>query len=62
VFHLPLGICVGIDSVDGRGINSVVFEIRFLPSFPLSPPFFRIIKPRFLPFIRGGGGHVTGGE
>ncbi|KII84929.1 hypothetical protein PLICRDRAFT_116954 [Plicaturopsis crispa FD-325 SS-3] len=44
-----------------RGLNSIIFEIRFPPSFPLSPPFFRIIKPRFLPFIQGGGGHVTGG-
>jgi len=44
-----------------RGVNSLVFEIRFPPSFPHSPPFFRIIKPRFLPFIHGGGGHVTGG-
>lgn len=25
-------------------------------SFPVSPPFFRIIHPRFLPFIHGGGG------
>ncbi|KAL0572423.1 hypothetical protein V5O48_009541 [Marasmius crinis-equi] len=44
-----------------EGVNSVIFEIRFPPDFPLSPPFFRIITPRFLPFIQGGGGHVTGG-
>ena len=42
-------------------INSLVFEIRFPPTFPHSPPFFRILKPRFLPFIQGGGGHITGG-
>ncbi|KAF5342715.1 hypothetical protein D9758_015872 [Tetrapyrgos nigripes] len=42
-------------------VNSIVFELRFPPDFPLSPPFFRIITPRFLPFIHGGGGHVTGG-
>lgn len=30
-------------------------------SFPHSPPFFRVVHPRFLPFIHGGGGHVTGG-
>ena len=35
-----------------RKVNSLVFEIRFPPSFPHSPPFFRIIKPRFLPFIQ----------
>ncbi|THH27905.1 hypothetical protein EUX98_g6282 [Antrodiella citrinella] len=44
-----------------RGVNSLVFEIRFPAGFPHSPPFFRILKPRFLPFIQGGGGHVTGG-
>ena len=44
-----------------RNVNSIIFEIRFPPSFPLAPPFFRIVTPRFLPFIQGGGGHVTGG-
>ncbi|KAG6813798.1 hypothetical protein H0H92_007210 [Tricholoma furcatifolium] len=44
-----------------RNLNSVIFEIRFPSTFPLSPPFFRIITPRFLPFIQGGGGHVTAG-
>ncbi|KAJ7059776.1 hypothetical protein C8F01DRAFT_989503 [Mycena amicta] len=42
-------------------VNSLIFEIRFPPDFPIAPPFFRIITPRFLPFIHGGGGHVTGG-
>lgn len=45
-----------------RGVNSLLFEIRFPPGFPIAPPFFRIITPRFLPFIHGGGGHVTGGR
>ncbi|TEB26206.1 hypothetical protein FA13DRAFT_1795840 [Coprinellus micaceus] len=44
-----------------NNINSIIFEIRFPPTFPIAPPFFRIITPRFLPFIHGGGGHVTGG-
>ncbi|KAF8889407.1 hypothetical protein CPB84DRAFT_1826578 [Gymnopilus junonius] len=44
-----------------KKVNSIIFEIRFPPAFPNSPPFFRIITPRFLPFIQGGGGHVTGG-
>ncbi|KAL9107448.1 MAG: hypothetical protein Q9227_007645 [Pyrenula ochraceoflavens] len=43
------------------GIKSVVLEIRFTSSFPYSPPFVRVIRPRFLPFSRGGGGHVTAG-
>ncbi|KAI5925928.1 hypothetical protein F4810DRAFT_656743 [Camillea tinctor] len=43
------------------GVTSIVLEIRFLRSFPMSPPFVRVIRPRFLPFMNGGGGHVTGG-
>jgi len=44
-----------------NNINSLLFEIRFPPNFPHSPPFFRLIKPRLLPFLQGGGGHVTAG-
>ena len=43
------------------GITSVVLEIRFGKDYPHSPPFVRVIRPRFLPFMQGGGGHVTGG-
>ncbi|KAI0455181.1 hypothetical protein F5B21DRAFT_216658 [Xylaria acuta] len=43
------------------GITSIVLEIRFLRGFPLTPPFVRVIQPRFLPFANGGGGHVTAG-
>ena len=53
---LPLAI-----DMKKAGIKSVVLEIRFTPNFPYSPPFVRVIRPRFLPFHRGGGGHVTGG-
>ncbi|CAJ2511662.1 Uu.00g072870.m01.CDS01 [Anthostomella pinea] len=42
-------------------ITSIVLEIRFLRGFPISPPFVRVIRPRFLPFMNGGGGHVTTG-
>ncbi|KAL2155287.1 hypothetical protein VTH82DRAFT_28 [Thermothelomyces myriococcoides] len=42
-------------------VTSVVLEMRFGPEFPFSPPFVRVIRPRFLPFIEGGGGHVTAG-
>jgi ubiquitin-conjugating enzyme E2 Q len=45
-----------------HALNSLVFEIRFPETFPHAPPFFRILKPRFLPFIQGGGGHITGGK
>ena len=42
-------------------ITSVVLELRFGQTFPYSPPFVRVIRPKFLPFIQGGGGHVTAG-
>jgi ubiquitin-conjugating enzyme E2 Q len=41
------------------GITSIVTELRFSPDFPMTPPFVRIIRPRFLPFSDGGGGNVT---
>ena len=42
-------------------VTSIVLEMRFTNQYPYSPPFIRVIKPRFLPFNRGGGGHVTEG-
>lgn len=42
-------------------IKSVVLEMRFTNRFPFSPPFIRVVQPRFLPFNQGGGGHVTEG-
>ncbi|KAG2360227.1 hypothetical protein BDR07DRAFT_1413070 [Suillus spraguei] len=47
--------------LESKGVNSLVFEIRFPPTFPHSPPFFRLVMPRFLPFMQGGGGHITVG-
>ncbi|PLB54186.1 hypothetical protein P170DRAFT_431815 [Aspergillus steynii IBT 23096] len=43
------------------GLQSVVLELRFPPQFPMSPPFVRVIRPRFVMFSNGGGGHVTSG-
>ncbi|KAJ5613529.1 hypothetical protein N7528_007183 [Penicillium herquei] len=42
-------------------LKSVVLEIRFPPQFPMDPPFVRVIRPQFVPFAAGGGGHVTAG-
>ncbi|KAJ5971050.1 Ubiquitin-conjugating enzyme E2 [Penicillium vulpinum] len=39
--------------------KSIVLELRFPPQFPMDPPLVRIIRPRFLEFAAGGGGHVT---
>ncbi|KAK3989811.1 hypothetical protein QBC44DRAFT_78117 [Cladorrhinum sp. PSN332] len=40
-------------------VTSVVLEVRFPKDYPFNPPFVRIVRPRFLPFMEGGGGHVT---
>lgn len=37
------------------GITSVVLELRFGENYPISPPFVRVIRPKFLPFMQGGG-------
>lgn len=47
--------------LEQAGLQSIVMEMRFPPEFPLSPPFLRIIKPRFVRFAEGGGGHITAG-
>ncbi|GAA5944159.1 hypothetical protein JCM3775_001084 [Rhodotorula graminis] len=47
--------------MDARDVKSILMEIRFGDTFPFSPPFFRVVHPRFLPFAHGGGGHVTAG-
>lgn len=47
--------------MDKAGLQSIVLEMRFGRDFPLSPPFVRVVRPRFLPFMEGGGGHVTAG-
>ena len=54
--HLPLA-----KDMRSRGVKSVVIEIRFGKDYPMSPPFVRVIRPRFLAFQAGGGGHVTAG-
>jgi ubiquitin-conjugating enzyme E2 Q len=42
-------------------LKSIVVELRFPAQFPMDPPFVRVIRPRFLEFAAGGGGHVTAG-
>ncbi|KAK6429644.1 hypothetical protein LTR95_014209 [Oleoguttula sp. CCFEE 5521] len=43
------------------GHKSIVLETRFPPSFPFSPPYVRVLRPRFLSFAQGGGGHIVMG-
>lgn len=40
-------------------LQSIILEVRFPPNYPMNPPFVRVIRPRFLEFQAGGGGHVT---
>jgi ubiquitin-conjugating enzyme E2 Q len=47
--------------MEKRDIKSVVLELRFGKEYPMSPPFVRVIRPRFLSFAHGGGGNVTAG-
>ncbi|KAG9187472.1 ubiquitin-conjugating enzyme E2 Q [Alternaria panax] len=44
-----------------KDVKSIVLELRFGKDYPMSPPFVRVIRPRFLSFQQGGGGHVTAG-
>ncbi|KAJ3035156.1 hypothetical protein HDV00_004278 [Rhizophlyctis rosea] len=41
--------------------EGITLEVRFGPEYPMTPPYVRVVKPRFLPFAQGGGGHVTAG-
>ena len=42
-----------------KGLKSVVLEIRFNKDFPYTPPYVRVIRPRFLSLAQGGGGHIV---
>lgn len=42
-----------------QGIKSIVLEMRFNKDFPYTPPYVRVIRPRFLGFNQGGGGHIV---
>ncbi|OJD31309.1 ubiquitin conjugating enzyme [Diplodia corticola] len=54
--HLPLA-----QDMRKKNVESVVLELTFGKDYPFTPPFVRVIRPRFLPFMMGGGGHVTAG-
>jgi ubiquitin-conjugating enzyme E2 Q len=42
-------------------VDAVHLQVKFGPQHPSTPPFVRIIKPRFMQWMNGGGGHVTAG-
>ncbi|KAJ5555559.1 Ubiquitin-conjugating enzyme E2 [Penicillium sp. DV-2018c] len=47
--------------LEAANMKSIVLEVRFPPQFPNDPPLVRVMRPRFLPFAAGGGGHVVAG-
>ncbi|CAG8455032.1 3095_t:CDS:10 [Ambispora leptoticha] len=42
-------------------VKTIDMEVRFAPDYPFVPPYIRVIRPRLLRFMEGGGGHVTAG-
>ncbi|CAG8545611.1 3514_t:CDS:10, partial [Cetraspora pellucida] len=42
-------------------VKTIDLEVRFAPDYPFVPPYIRVIRPRLLRFMDGGGGHVTAG-
>ncbi|PNS15126.1 Ubiquitin-conjugating enzyme E2 6 [Sphaceloma murrayae] len=59
-FQLPGGKTIPLAAdMEHAGMSSIVLEMRFGPSYPFAPPFVRVLRPRFIGFREGGGGHVT---
>ena len=44
-----------------KGVKSIVLEVRFNRDFPFTPPYVRVLSPRFLTLVQGGGGHIVMG-
>ena len=42
-----------------KGLKSIVLEMRFNKDYPFTPPYVRVIRPRFLSLNQGGGGHIV---
>jgi len=42
------------------GMKDIQLQVLFGPQHPHTPPFVRVIKPRFRQWMNGGGGHITG--
>ncbi|KAL7422062.1 hypothetical protein Q5752_003837 [Cryptotrichosporon argae] len=59
MFDFPSSVLM--DQMRKHKVKSVIAELRFSAAFPHSSPFIRILHPRFMPFMHGGGGHITGG-
>ncbi|KAI6845828.1 hypothetical protein KC332_g1457 [Hortaea werneckii] len=50
-----------VSQMKNKSMKSIVLEIRFNKDFPYTPPYVRVVRPRFLTFAQGGGGHIVMG-
>ncbi|RMY61274.1 hypothetical protein D0865_01086 [Hortaea werneckii] len=50
-----------VTEMKNKSLKSIVLEIRFNKDFPYTPPYVRVVRPRFLTFAQGGGGHIVMG-
>ncbi|RMY63956.1 hypothetical protein D0863_10161 [Hortaea werneckii] len=50
-----------VTQMKNKSMKSIVLEIRFNKDFPYTPPYVRVVRPRFLAFAQGGGGHIVMG-
>ena len=48
-----------VDDMKKKGVKSIVLEMRFSKDYPFTPPYVRVIRPRFLSLNQGGGGHIV---
>ena len=48
-----------VDDMKKKGVKSIVMEMRFNKDYPFTPPYVRVVRPRFLSFNQGGGGHIV---
>ncbi|WPH00224.1 Hypothetical protein R9X50_00304700 [Acrodontium crateriforme] len=52
--NLPL-----VQDMKKKNIKSIILEVRFNKDFPYTPPYIRVVRPRFVGFNQGGGGHIV---
>ncbi|TKA34311.1 hypothetical protein B0A50_00291 [Salinomyces thailandicus] len=60
-FHLLNPTLPLVTDMRKTKLHSIVLEIRFNKDFPYTPPYIRVVRPRFQTFAQGGGGHIVAG-
>ncbi|KXL43455.1 MAG: hypothetical protein FE78DRAFT_41589 [Acidomyces sp. 'richmondensis'] len=58
-FHIIDAKLPLVSDMKKQKLKSIVLEIRFNKDFPFTPPYVRVIRPRFLSRMQGGGGHIV---